>query len=94
MGDHRFGRKAAVHQFEKHGSVYVVHSEGPLCADAIVPIGEMAASKLTGGVPAIIVDFSGTPLIDSRGLEWLLGLSEECGRRGGCLRLSAGRRGD
>ncbi|QEF99699.1 STAS domain protein [Stieleria maiorica] len=74
-------------RLDKHGSVYVVRSEGPLRAETIGPIGEMIGSKLTGGVPAVIVDFSDTPLIDSRGLEWLLDLSDECCRRGGCLRL-------
>ena len=74
-------------RIEKHGSIYVVRSEGPLRADAITPIGEMVAAKLSGSMPAIIVDFSSTPLVDSRGLEWLLEMSEECCRRGGCLRL-------
>ena len=43
-------------RLDKHGSVYVVRSEGPLRAESIGPIGEMIGSKLTGGVPAIVVD--------------------------------------
>lgn len=74
-------------RIDKHGSVYVVRSEGPLRADTIGPIADMVSGKLSGSVPAIIVDFSGTPLVDSAALEWLLDLSENCCRRGGCLRL-------
>lgn len=74
-------------QINKHGSVHVVRTEGPLRLDTIDSLAEAVDGKLTGGVPAIIIDFSTTPLIDGAGLEWLLGLSEECCRRGGCLRL-------
>lgn len=74
-------------RIEKHGSVYVVRCDGPLRADTITPLEEMITGKLTGSVPAIIVDFSDTPLMDGSGLEWLLDLNDECCRRGGCLRL-------
>ena len=74
-------------RIEKHGTVYVVRSEGPLRDDAIEPLNKLVENKLTGGVPLMVVDFAGTPLIDSAGLEWLLDLSDECCDRGGCLRL-------
>ncbi len=74
-------------QVEKHGSVYVIRSEGPLRKEAIESLSEMVHSKLSGRMPAFVVDFSGTPLIDGAGLEWLMDLSDECWRRGGCLRL-------
>lgn len=74
-------------RIEKHGSVYVVRAEGPLRSDTIAPLNEMVHSKLTGSAPAIVVDFSETPLIDSAGLQWLMELGEECCHRGGCLRL-------
>ncbi|MCA9139593.1 MAG: STAS domain-containing protein [Planctomycetales bacterium] len=72
---------------DKHGSIYVVRPEGPLRADTIESIHTLVSTKLTGGVPAIVVDFSDTPLLDSLGLEWLLDLVGECCRRGGCVRL-------
>lgn len=72
---------------DRHGSVYVVRPEGPLRSDAIESIHNMVGSKLAGNVPAIVIDFCETPLVDSTGLEWLLDVSEECCRRGGCVRL-------
>ena len=74
-------------QIEKHGSVSVIRSEGPLREDTIEPLSNLVATKLSGGVPAIVVDFSTTPLIDGAGLQWLSDLSDECCHRGGCLRL-------
>ena len=74
-------------RIEKHGTVYVVRSEGPLRSDAIEPLNKLVEDKLTGGVPFMVVDFASTPLIDGAGLEWLLDLSDECCDRGGCLRL-------
>lgn len=72
---------------EKHGSVYLIRPHGPLRSDTVRSLDELVHGKLTGGVPAIVVDFCDTPLMDSAGLQWLLELGEECCHRGGCLRI-------
>ena len=74
-------------RIDKHGSIYVLRSEGPLRKEAIQPLNDLVEDRLSGGVPSIVVDMTETPLIDGSGLEFLLDLSDECCHRGGCLRL-------
>jgi anti-anti-sigma factor len=74
-------------QIERQGAVTVVRPDAPLQAEAIESIAPRLDAELAGGVPLVVVDLTGTPLIDGRGLEWLLDLDDSCGRRGGCVRL-------
>lgn len=74
-------------RMDRHGAVTVLRPVGPLRADAIEPLHEELQPMLSGGMPYIVLDLSETPLIDGAGLEWILGLDEDCCRRGGCVRI-------
>ncbi|MCC9601498.1 STAS domain-containing protein [Stieleria sp. JC731] len=75
-------------KIEKHGTVYVVRSEGPLRGETTISLDELFSGTMVGHTPAVVVDLSEAALIDGSGLEWLVELSERCCHRGGCLRLS------
>ncbi|TWT93982.1 STAS domain-containing protein [Stieleria varia] len=72
---------------ERHGTITVLRPSGPVRCDTVSPLNEMVSSHLGGGVPLMVIDFSAAPLIDGAGLEWLLCLSENISRRGGCMRI-------
>ena len=76
-------------QHDKQGAVDVISGDSPIhqsCLDALQPIVE---SCLVSGQPQLVLDLSQVPLIDSKGLEFLLDVHDECTRRGGVLRLAA-----
>jgi len=78
-------------RLDRHGAVTVLRPTGPLRTEAIESLDDELQPMLRGGVPYLVIDLSETPLIDSAGLEWILGLDETCCRRGGCVRIcSAG----
>ena len=72
---------------ERHGSVFVLHPNGPLRHDCIEDLDERIRQSISLGVPLVVLDLCETALIDGAGLEWILALDEECCRRGGCVRL-------
>lgn len=43
--------------------------------------------EMRGGLPLVTIDLCETQLIDGAGLEWILELDEQCGERGGAVRL-------
>ncbi len=61
---------------------------GPLTGDDAEQLRRAAESALQDGAAAIVIDVSGVPFADSRGLEVLVELAEHALRTGGTLRLA------
>lgn len=74
-------------RLERHGAVSVVRPTSPLREDSVEDWNRELKPMLAGGLPQVVIDLSETPLIDGAGLEWILGLDEQCCRRGGCVRI-------
>ena len=69
---------------QRHGAVTVLYPEGPIVgedATAFKIAAEEAAKKTLG---RFVVDLTGTPFLDSEGLEALLDISEALSQSGLC----------
>ncbi len=71
----------------RHGGVLVLKPKGALREDNLVSLHAEVVSETRGGLPLIAIDLSDTQLIDGAGLDWMLALDEQCGQRGGGVRL-------
>jgi anti-anti-sigma factor len=69
--------------------VDVISVKGPLNAEVIAGAREFVEPRLAKGIPKIVMDFEGTQLIDSAGLEFRLELQERCFQTSGDLQLAA-----
>ena len=73
----------------KQGAVDVVYGETPLSLDHVEGLQTLLEECQEAGQPRVVFDLRDVALIDSAGLELLLDAQEECGRRGGTLKLAA-----
>lgn len=72
----------------KQGVVSVLQADVALNREN-VPAAELACqSCFDRGQPKLVIDMSGIPLLDSRGLEWLLEKHRQAQTRGGRLALA------
>ena len=74
-------------KISRHGGVLVIKPKGAFRSDTIEGLRSEVASETRGGVPLVAIDLAETQLIDGAGLEWLLELDQQCGERGGSVRL-------
>jgi len=74
---------------EINGAVHVVASSTAITKDSLDELRNAVLGSCSQGQPAIVLDLSRTPLIDSAGLELLLDLQDSCTRVGGSIRLAA-----
>ena len=70
------------------GAVRVVRGTSALNVDSLEKFEETLSGLLRGGQPMTVLDMTGIPLVDSRGLEALLDMQVRFCRRGGDLKLS------
>ena len=75
------------HSFESHGDVLVLTLSGDLAGESIERTRRAVADRVVAGVRSVIVDCTHVGGADSAGLEFLLWLQAECGRRSGRLTL-------
>jgi anti-anti-sigma factor len=75
----------------KQGAVDVVYGDDPLNVDHVPRVLQLLQECGSRGQPRVVLDLERVPLLDSAGLEMLLDVQEECQRRGGALKLAAGR---
>jgi anti-anti-sigma factor len=71
----------------RQGSILVITPKGALRAEEVNEMRSQIANETRGGVPLVTIDLCETQLIDGAGLEWILELDEQCGTRGGAVRL-------
>src|SRR4029453_18979858 len=69
------------------GAVRVLRPRGPLCQADAEQFKTRAAEVLTASMGRLVIDASAVPYVDSRGLEGLVGLSEELAESGQALKL-------
>jgi anti-sigma B factor antagonist len=73
---------------EDHDQVSVVTLRGELASEAVESLRRTAQERLDNKVRDIVLDCSALESVDSRGLEALLWLQEQCGERLGQIRLA------
>ena len=73
----------------RHGAVNVIKTSQPFSGDSVDPFAEIMQELILAGQPMIVFDMSDVPLVDSRGLEILLEVKDDCDRRGGNLNIAA-----
>ena len=73
---------------KRNGAVDTISGTLPLTRDHQAAFMQAVDSCLGNGQPRIVVDFSGIPLIDSAGLETLLGTRDLCHKLGGSIVLA------
>ena len=73
---------------EDYEHLTVVKFQGDLTADPAEALRQFAADRLGKNTRDFVLDISATEFIDSRGLETLLWLQEECGQKLGQVRLA------
>lgn len=74
-------------QTSKTGAVHVIRVEVPLNLETCEQFSSVLTATVQGR-PMAIVDLSGMPLIDSKGLEELLEQHDHFTMRGGALKLA------
>lgn len=74
---------------KRQGSVDIISVKGPLHADVIDEANEFLEPRMNQGVPRLVFDLTGMPLIDSAGLEFLLDLQDRCAEKSGEFQLSS-----
>lgn len=70
-----------------HGQVKVLRARGPLVAEGADSLQRQFNKALEEHGPGIVLDLSGVPYVDSRGLEALVDLTEQLIRTGEALRV-------
>ena len=75
-------------EIEKNGVVEILYTDQPLNIDTVENANRQFSAIGQARRPRIVLDLSDVPLIDSRGLEWILELHETCSGRGGQLVLA------
>lgn len=73
----------------QQGAVTVVAPKGPLCAADAEQFKNVAQQVIDRSLGRIVVDASGIPYLDSRGLEVLLDVTEKLWESGKALKLCA-----
>ena len=73
----------------QQGAVTVLIPKGPLCAADAEQFKSLAQQVIDRSLGRIVVDASGVPYLDSRGLEVLLDVTEKLAESGKALKLCA-----
>jgi anti-anti-sigma factor len=71
----------------QHGAVTVLKPIGPLCEDDAEALKTRALEASTKNLGRLVLDTSGVPYVDSRGLEVLVEIGEQLARGGQGLKL-------
>src|SRR4051812_33335178 len=74
---------------QRQGAVTVLKPEGPLVADDVKAFASALSAASSTSMGRCVVDLSGVPFVDSKGLEALLDATEEMARGGRALKLCA-----
>jgi|SRR5579884_808354 len=74
---------------QRQGAVVVLKPEGPLTEPEVPAFMQRVMETLAGSMGRFVVDMSGVPFVDSKGLEALLDVTEEMAKTGQILRLCA-----
>lgn len=74
---------------QRHGAVNVIKPNGPLVGEQAQAIVEQAVPQVRKMLGRVVIDMSGSPYVDSAGLEVLLDLADEMSRCGQTLRLAS-----
>jgi len=72
---------------QRHGAVTLLKPEGPLTEVAADEFAQSARTIITETLGRFVVDMSGVPFVDSKGLESLLDLTDLLGDSGKVLKL-------
>ena len=72
---------------QRHGAVTLLKPEGPLTEAAADEFAQSARTIITDTLGRFVVDMSGVPFVDSKGLESLLDLTDLLGDSGKVLKL-------
>jgi anti-anti-sigma factor len=70
------------------GAVAVIRPSGALVADDADRLKRTVSNAGAANLGRVVLDASGIPFVDSRGLEALLDLSDELGQAGRALKLT------
>ena len=73
----------------RQGAVDVIRGDEPLVADYLPRAMQLFDACLGNGIPRVVIELENVPLIDSRGLEWLLDAHDRLLDRGSGLRIVA-----
>jgi anti-anti-sigma factor len=74
-------------RISRQGAVLVIRPKGALRADDIDTMRDEILLEIRGGLPLVAIDLIETQLIDGVGLQWIVDLDDQCGERGGVVRL-------
>lgn len=74
---------------EDYDQLTVLTIKGELNADDIEVVRKLAQSRLSSNTRDFVVDMRETEFVDSKGLECLLWLQEQCGEKLGQIRLAS-----
>lgn len=74
---------------QQHGAVIVVKPEGPLIESESAPLRQQLREVRRASMGRFVLDLSGTPFVDSQGLELLAECSRELSESGQSMRLCA-----
>ena len=70
------------------GAVSVINSREPLSGKQVDELRAMSEAILEDGQPMVVFDMSELPLVTSDGLECLMDLKDDFGKRGGNLKVA------
>jgi len=73
----------------KQGAVDVVGCDGPIDASSASQFEVFARERVASGQPRLVIDLANVPIVDSKGLEAILDLQDNCLPRGGMTRISS-----
>ena len=76
-------------QLKKQGAVDIFSGDESLNEESIQSATETIESCLNQGQPQIVFNLEKIPLIDSKGLEFLLDTQESCIKKGGAFKLAS-----
>lgn len=73
----------------RQGAVDVIRGAQPLNIQTVAEFSSLLEPCVRQRQPRIVLEMSGIPLIDSRGMEVLVDLQRQCMSRGGCIKLAS-----
>jgi anti-anti-sigma factor len=74
---------------QRQGAVVVLKPEGALVEEHAAVFKQRVQQAIGSSLGRFVVDMSGVPFVDSKGLEVLVEMTEEMGKTGQALRLCA-----
>jgi anti-anti-sigma factor len=73
----------------RQGAVDVLRGDEALVADNLPRPAQLLDACFTAGIPRVVLDLESVPLMDSKGLEWVLDTHDRLLDRGSSLRIVA-----